>query len=304
VEDRERRMMRLAINAAGGVLGRTAALAGAVVLVAAAGLSGAGGIVPQPQCNDRTMVDYLAPFKRMPPAHPPPAGSLQFGPRDLTLRQNALSQIIPGPGGFGYVALVRREHPDNSAQLGWKVSARLQLLRATGRPKRVAAKRSWRIERIEELDNREFFLTVGGRPALYRYLLEFRSANGQLLQRYSQYVRVVPRRTNTSLLIDRPIYNQGEQVVVQVANFGTESVSYGEGGSVSFFDGTTWVRALRIPSIGKRRAIGLGPGEAGICEALTIPIEQRPGLYRIEKRMFTLRGEGGRRIVRQFRIAP
>lgn len=299
---REGRVRRSTIIAAR-PLGRITVLALTILLLAAAGLSGADGDASQPRCTDRTMVDFLAPFKDMPTAHPPPFGDLQFGPPELRLRQTALSQIISGRGGFGYVALIRGEDLDSSAQLGWEVSARLELLSATGTPRRVAAKQLWRIETIKELDDREFFLTVGGKPALYRYILEFRRESGKLLERYSQYVRVVPRKMDAAVLVDKPIYRQGERVVVQVANFGTESVSYGEGGSVSFFDGTVWVRALRIPSIGKRRAVGLGPGEGGKCEVLAIPIEQTPGLYRIEKRVFALRGEGGKVIVREFRIA-
>lgn len=237
-------------------------------------------------CQERTAIDYLAPFQRMRAAHPPPAGNLPFGPGTLKLQQTALSQIVlEGRGGFGYVGIVDGNPMRSSRHLGWLATAQLQALRPNGTVKGVSHQRKWNLNSLKDFNGREFSLNIARHPALYRYVLELRLRNGTLLKRYSQYLRSVPRTLSFSVVTDKETYSAGSTIVFRMANAGTESVTYGGGGSVSVFNGTEWTPVFRIPSLRHRRATVLGPGEASRCQTLQIPASLPSGHYRIEKKL-------------------
>lgn len=258
----------------------------------------------KPKCGTRAFVDYLSPFRAMRPAHPPPDGKLAFGPAGLSLAEVVFGQtVVGGQGGFGYESVIRGTS-DPTGHLGWRVSARLQLLKANGGVRRIAERRQWSIKSARALDGRQFSVQVNGPPALYRYVLEFRLDSGALLARYSQYVRAMRRKPETVVLVDKSIYHPGDRVVTQLANAGTETISYSEGVALSVLEGTDWVPVLATAGSGKRRAGQLGPGMASRCEQLSIPSNLAAGQYRIERSIYLLDLKRTQNVVRELRIEP
>ncbi len=267
----------------------------------------AQGIEDKPKCGDSTIIDYLSPFQKMRPAHPPPSGMLSFGPRGLRLQEDALSRVIAdGRGGFGFVATVDDDGGDRDLKLAWTVRGELQLLSAKGRIRKVTDERQWSIGTLEDLDLRFFDLRLGKRPALYRYTIAFWSDHGRLLERYSQYVRVVPRWLNVAILTVSP----GEMAKATLVNLGTVPLitrSYDHGFGVEAFTGEEWIPVPENPRrlIPKRKGPWtLSPGmEDRNCLRYLVPADQAPGLFR-----FVTFGVGAEpeigMLAAEFQVAP
>jgi hypothetical protein len=258
----------------------------ALSLIGFGASAGAGGAAKRPMCEEKAIVDYLAPFRSMPAASPPPPGRLPFGPRSLQLREANVGQVVVGNRpAYGYVAMLEGSSARSRKPLNWIVAARLEAVNRSGKQQRVVAHRRWRIPDLGDLNGRMFSLRINRSEGLYRFALVFRRANGDLLKKYTQYVRAVSAKSQSAILINKDNFRAGERVVIQLANTGTIDVGYGEGGSISALQNGQWEPVLSLPSSGKRRAFVLGPGELGACEGVLLPSNLPPGSYRIEKRI-------------------
>ncbi len=237
--------------------------------------------------SGRIVIDYLRPFKSMPPASPPPvSGRLPFAPRDLYLEPFASNRVLAGGGHFGYV-FGTRNAPLADLNLRWLAIVRLETINKKGARQRSVTVQRRRLAKVNSLAELDFTLTLTPSPALYRYHLEFRRLSGHLLARYDQYVRVVRRKVRASIHTDSIQARPGEGIDLQLVNEGTEAIDYGEGGLVSFWNGENWVAAFKINSRGNKQAFVLEAGRAGRCESLEIPSHAPSGRYRIQKRIST-----------------
>ncbi len=257
----------------------------------------------QIDCRSRTVNDYLAPFDSMAPAHPPAKKDLRIGPLTVTLGETTLSRVISGSAFYGYTTSVDRDKGSGSANVRWTVDAELQLLNKKGEVQRITRKSRWHVRDVQSLEGRVFSLRVAA-PGLYRFVLAFKDSHG-MLKSFSQYVRGVRRNPRVAVLMDRQIYHAGEVATVQLTNPGTETISFGEGGTVSALKEGEWAPVLRLPSTGKKKAFGLNPGQSSRCQTFLLPPSLTPGEYRVEKPVQLLfPGGGTQTIVREFALRP
>jgi hypothetical protein len=250
------------------------------------------------ECGSRQFVDYLSPFRSMSNTNPPPAADLPYGPRGWRLVEAGLGRVIAGAGVFGYRATVR-ENRALSRPLGWSVRAQLVLLRSSGAAKGVVRTRLWKVPDGKVLNGRAFVVAVPTGPALYRYVLDIRDSSGGRIARYSQYLRAVQRRLKVVLVSNKASFWPGEQVRVQVANVGTEPISYGGGVTLRKADGS---EVSTLPSAGKRRAVQLSAGAGGACETFELPPDIPAGEYRIERTIVPLFESSRRQIASQISV--
>jgi hypothetical protein len=260
--------------------------------------------VPE-SCADRTVVDYLSPFRRWRRPNPPSAQSLPFGPPTFSLTQASTSRVfVSGHGGFGYVAQLGEMEALN-AQLNWQVTASLQRLDKQGQVKYQSARRSWHIGRARSLNNRTFVIPVGPKPGLFRYQLSFKLPNDRVWL-YSQYVRVVPARVEVVLDGLEPSYRIGESLIYRVANLGTVPVSTSGRSTVSYWNGADWeaISTTSQSRRGERLARELLGGEGGPCQHVQLASGLSSGKYRVD--MEYEAGFGGQSVTlaREFELVP
>jgi hypothetical protein len=255
-------------------------------------------------CGRNLAVDYASPFRRMPPVHPPPeSGALPFAPKEALLYQVAPSQIRNSGGTFGYAFTGGRSA--RVTNLGWLITTQLARVNRRGEALRVVQSKQRKVDVIRDLRNLNFGLSLTDGAGLYRYEIEFQRLNGHRLASYSQYVRVLPRHVRPVLRASAAKYRPGELAKLQVVNFGTTPISYGEGTQIYVLDDGVWIPSTAFPSKKVlRRAVVLQAGEAGSCEDLAIPSGTPPGSYRVEKQVPPSVSGATRRVVAEFQVAP
>ncbi len=254
-------------------------------------------------CNGDVATDFATPFSRMPRVHPPPkSGVLPFAPPRTHLYRSATSQIQAGGGGFGYAFSAERT-PTKGFVLGWIVRTKVVEVDADGHEVKLVADRRhiWNV--VHDIRRLDFWVPLTRRPAFYRYSLEFQRNDGHRLARYSQYVRVVPPTLKVALHASAPVYGAGENSVFQVANYGTEPISFGSGLTIKALVAGQWVPATGFSqSPVRRKAFGLEAGELGRCEHLPIPSDTPAGIYRAEKLISSLFSGADKRLTVKFQV--
>lgn len=252
-------------------------------------------------CRPPTVNDYLVPFESMPPPRPPAKGGLRIGGIELSLNEITFSRVISGRNFYGYAASAGTDQRRSAADLDWSVEAELQLLNRRGEVRQIARRSRWRVRDARELSSKVFSLRVDA-PGLYKFVLRF-TDSGRRLKSFSQYVRGVRRDPKAVLLVDQESYRAGDTATVQLANPGTETISFGEGGRVSALREGEWSPVLRLPSKGKKKAIGLNPGQRWRCETFSLPSTLSSGRYRVEKEVsFLFPGGGSQMVVQEFQL--
>jgi len=252
-------------------------------------------------CQAPAVNDYLAPFDLMPRPRPPAERDLRVGGIGLSLNEITFSRVISGRGSYGYAAGIADEQGRSVADLDWTVEAELQLLNKKGVVRRIARRSRWRVPDSRALASKVFSLRVSA-PGLYRFVLRFTDSGG-VLKSFSQYVRGVRRNPKALLFMDQESYRAGESATVQLANPGTETIRFGEGGMVSVLSEGHWTPVLRLPSRGKKKALGLNPGQRWVCETFSLPPTLSSGRYRVEKTVsFLSPGGGPKAIVQEFQL--
>ena len=274
-----------------------ALIVGCLVFVFLVGMEAApesdAGVAPGSCPSEGKTRDYAAPLRAFPPIRNlPPSGTLPFGPAEL--RITSLSEDVQaGHGIVGFrvaIPISRQRHG-----LDWTVNFRVTQLSVRGSPKALIAEHRSRLSHAQEvgLIEKKLAVPVPSTPAFYRVDIAIEGANGATLGRYSEYVRVVPRRVKVKLLLRSDVFSPGELLFTRIKNQGT---------AVVFFelhdltleqrvqDGWRLVTLERSPRWGgSGSAVGsfIVGGQAGECSGIHLPSGLAPGIYRVSRTIST-----------------
>ena len=240
-------------------------------------------------CAGTWVHDYEAPFARMKRLHAPPAsGKLPFGPRALTFRSPEERVLVPGVSthiAYGFEALSGEVLP---RRIDWKVSAELTRVNAKGKPLSAARRQTIELATgsAKVVDGVGFEYGVASAPSFYLAAITFTKPDGKVLARYGQYFRVVAAKSRTTLAADHQSIARGKTLSFRVENSGTSPVSFGEEFEVEQEVNGQWIPAGLPRGPWQRHILGLGPGEAGPCQRVSIsPKIFELGTYRVQKQL-------------------
>jgi hypothetical protein len=255
------------------------------------------------ECDPTEIREYSPPLRGMRAVHSPPyqMRDLPFGPPEMEIVPLGLTHLWAGSGEVGYYLDGRDERvkgPD------WITESRLVAVDRKGKPQRILRQRVQRVAKAIKLDAIDLGFKVGPRPRFYRVDLEVRGATGKRIASYADYFRVMRRKVDVRLSLDRNSYRPGETVLMRLENYGTIMIGTGFSFALEIFDGTSWRESpaeFYWPSIG----LGLGAGWAQECQSVLLPSDLTPGRYRLTKRYSTSWAGSANRTVRaMFDVQP
>jgi hypothetical protein len=239
-------------------------------------------------CGRTSVVrDFLAPLSKMAPIRRvPSSGKLPFGPAGLKLSSG--SQLVVGTGSAGFS--FSDEAIEQQRNLQWRVEASLFRVDRSGRIRSTVAMQTRRLGVVEGNGIKGFLFDIPGSPAFYRVDLSIRTLEGnRILGTFSEYVRVMRKRSNLRVVVDEPtVVARGQTAHARLINLGTvplESASYVFGFKIRRFDGSSWVFVAENPPRGpvpKRMQI-LPPGRENLgCLRYRVPDDAPAGKYRFQ----------------------
>lgn len=280
------------------------ARAGAVVamvlglLVLAASATAATGF-----CEQRYARDYGAPLDEMPHPHPPPS-ELPFGPRNLSVYQPELTDVVLQRGSIGY-RLASKNPYARVLHLGWEVRATLRAVHRDGRVRRAVAVRQRRLHTVKGPDALKFTFRAT-RPGFFRVDIRFRKIGGRRLGAYRGYFRVLRRSVDVKLATSGSVFHPGETVYGQVENAGASRISTPVFLEVQRFEAGGWVEVEQplSPNSVRRPSWWLDPGETSSCHGFPISASTPPGSYRFVVSPFLYELNGRRTLTAPFRVEP
>jgi len=244
-------------------------------------------------CGDRIVHDYSRPFDRMPGLRGVPAsGQLPFAPPQTTFSpstsQVVLAQKASPRYSYGFESFLNRR-----LRLDWRIEGRLSLVDAKGKVLRILEQKTWVLGTVSEEEFNK--LTLGFKldqgQRVYRSDLVFRKADGGLLGRFAEYVRIVKRTNNVKLGIYRDTVRPSEPVVFRVENVGTARATYGPPFTLERFDGNGWASYPAELGPWRRVLWSAHGGMAGPCQEWQIPGNTTAGKYRVRKSLVRPVGE-------------
>jgi Bacterial Ig-like domain len=247
--------------------------------------------------------NYERPFLRLPELHQMPETRLPFAPPALHVerilgvdrygipRTYQVSQVLVGDESYGYA--FSNENPRRALRLDWKIRARLQKTDHLGGPSGPVASKGLSVSRIHPKTERHLIFDVPSKPGIYRISIELGDRRGQILGRYSEYLRVLRPRVKARLTVEDHSVLAGEAVFSRIENLATASIEGAAGFDVQRFDGSTWVS---VPvdqgwePYGSYARVGWSSNCAAVFE---VPPDSQRGRYRIVKEVWP-QGRRGR----------
>lgn len=236
-------------------------------------------------CDSDMILDYEKPLRRLPADRKPAGGPLPFAPPNLSLSSLNFGRTVLQGGRLGYEMTAaaptsRSGLLRDPIRLHWGVETRLWTVNSDGVPLRVVARKDQRIGTVHH-PNRALYL-IGRRPGIYRFDMTIRRWSGKILTSYRRYVRILPRRVRTRIVLNRRVFRSGEVAVGRIQNLGTLPTflvsrphlrveRFGQGGWAS-------VELEDVPVAGSESVL-IG-GRAGACKRFFIPVEEGEGSYR------------------------
>lgn len=231
-------------------------------------------------CPKRYEHDYFSPFRNLPKVRPIPAsGHLPFSPQHLVVRTK--SSLLVGGGAAGI--LIGSDSPRGIYRLAWTVNVTVRRIDPVGSPRGTVGSRAVRLWQQRSFWNQplSLYLRVPNRPGLYENEVTF-SKDQRQLGKFTQYVRVVPRRVEARLTLGQAGYAGGETLFARIENRGTVQLSYGPGLALEWWNSGLW-QEVGSPTFFGGPAIGIQPGASGRCEHLALPTDLQSGHYRVSK---------------------
>ncbi|MGV1049464.1 MAG: immunoglobulin-like domain-containing protein [Solirubrobacterales bacterium] len=275
--------------------------AGAATLVAllvapAAGAQTAQGSKPAGQgfCAAPGPRDYAEPLGRLPKIRRIPAsGQLPFGPAKLNFYSTAFEPVIVGGGDYGYALF--DEDFNRDLRLDWTVKGQLLRLGKSGDPVRELDHGQIEVGLVDDAYQPSLDLEVPARAGFYRFDVEFLGADGMLLGRFGEYLRVVRPWAKARLAINGRRFTAGQVVRTRIENVGTEQVNSGAPFEVQRRIDGAWREVHGLtPEVWPLYASIIGPGSAGECGGFGIPPDLPAGRYRVVKPAGAVYGDDAR----------
>lgn len=235
-------------------------------------------------CGSRVIYDYEAAIRTYRDGRRfPISGASPVGPKEVKIERSSTAVRVGG-GRAGFAI----QNSGFGPRTGLALRFELTLSRVGTRHGRSRTLRSaWRrIRRLGALEQVVLGLRTGRRPGIYR--LDVSVVNEKIARevRYTEYFRVLPRRTHFALKVFPSRVEQGSSVSFRLVNFGTVPVTIGRAFKVQQMLESDWVPVSALtPSGVPQDALTLGPGTMSSCARLAISGNLTPGRYRILKRV-------------------
>jgi len=240
-------------------------------------------------CKGQQVRDYEGPLDRLPAVrHVHSNEDLPFGPRNMSIYQSAFSPLIVGEGGFGYRFFDDTYGTRKAVHLDWDVTTTLSRIDRRGEVVRQIASEQQYFGVVTKIDEMTFWLDTpaGPRPALYRYDIEFDDhSSGEVLGRYSEYLRVVRPTFHARIAVDHDRVRPGERVFARIENRGTSGVSFGLEYEVQKLEGGRWTKQDLGVDGWLLPLIVMSGGGSGWCMPYDVPSDASPGHYRFVKHL-------------------
>lgn len=240
-------------------------------------------------CGDEIAFNYGKALVGMPKVKAPPrSGILPFAARQIYFNPPTEDEIQTGHGRIGFS--FRAKHvPARGFDVHWSIRTTVVEVDAKGRLKRRLQRQHRVLNVIRSNRQLDFSAPLARPPGFYRYGIDFYTTDGDRLGGYGQYVRVVRPTLKVGLQLDASSFSPYDHAKMRVVNYGTESISYGEGATFERYDGIQWVPVNDFSSSPVlRRVVGIGAGLFGRCEDFDIPADAVQGSYRVKKEVHSL----------------
>jgi hypothetical protein len=227
--------------------------------------------------------DYFKPLEGLPALRAfPNDGRLRVGPPALRIypapeERNRLVPIQGGTGTFqahGQLERSRRQ----AGRLDWWVSSRLERIDRHGVSTRLVRGKSQYVGTLRGFAHRDFGFRERVTPGLYRLTIDIENSDGRKLDRYQEYFRAIPARSDLRLATNFSSLGAGEEGAIRIENFGTVSAVYGFGYELWNENG----EKVPINAIFPNIALKVDAGYAGLCSTFKVPEGIPSGEYRIE----------------------
>jgi hypothetical protein len=239
-------------------------------------------------CSDPGGSDYSRPLSKLPSLRSAPVdGRLPFGPSGILFDASGPEILVPGNVGGSEVGFSFSTSPgiERSFNLDWHVTSRLMEVSSRGRIIREVDRGRLSVARISADDLREtgLRLSVGTRPALYRFDVHFETENGKTLAKYGRYLRVMTGTQDARLDLVSPNIHPGEEIWFRIENLGTREVYFDAYLKIDQYTPSGWIPAP-IPSHGRiKKLFGIDPGGVGVCQSEAMPSDLPLGRCRLRK---------------------
>jgi len=279
-------------------LHRSPELAVAIVLIVIYGWLVSPGNGMAATCPVGTAIDYLAPLRQLPQDHPLPTdGHLPFAPRHL---------IVTAPrslllAGEAVEITLGADAPHASYRLGWTVTLKVRRVDPAGRPGRLVGQRRRRFPGYRSYATNPVDLRVRDLDRIGIYRSDIMIATGyRRPTTFRQYFRVVKRKVDVNLHVDKAAYLPGETVAARLEDRGTTSITTVPNFELQGWNGTQWAPVDGKPTWFSGPATSLPAGAVGNCEHFPLPANLEPGPYRLAKPVSI--GRRGRAVYAYFQV--
>lgn len=214
---------------------------------------------------------------------PPPKGELPFGPRNLSMYSlNFGANVVLEGGQLGY-RFGAKDAGRRVLRLGWVVRAALRRVDSLGRVLGTVDSTHRRLREVEDLELLEFAFPA--KRGLYRFDISFANLRGRELNAYREHFRVVKRRLDLKVAVNRTTFVPGETAYARVLNRGTVTVQLRPGLSLEQAVGDGWVD-VPFPPVPERQLEEfrwtLWGNYGSPCVAFPIPPDTAPGAFRFK----------------------
>lgn len=288
------------------------AIGAAIAALLVASIAAAPALASEPMgCSDPGGRDYSRPLSKLPSLRSAPVdGRLPFGPNGVLFDASGPEILVPGNIGGSEVGFSFSTTPgiERSFNLNWHVTSRLVEVSSRGRIVREVDEGSLSVGHISADTSREtgLRLSVGMRPALYRFDVHIETENGKTLARYGRYLRVMAGTYGARLDLASANIHPGEEVWFRVENLGTREVYFDAYLKIDQYTSSGWIPAP-IPSHSRiKKLFGIDPGGVGVCQSEPMPSDLPTGRYRLRKDILVNLDPAGklrrRTLVAQFEV--
>jgi Bacterial Ig-like domain len=280
----------------GSVVSRWRFMACLLCAAVAVGALGCDSALGDSFCQAEKIREYEPPLQGMRSVPRPPYGSngLPLGLKRLEILLVGGKQLAANGGEIGFYLGGYLQHPH---RVDWNVMSKLSVVDRRGKPVRVDRVRWQHVATIGDPSKVDLAFAVGPAAKFYRIDIAFFEADGGRVAHYADYFRVMPRRVDTRLALSSTMYKPGEVLRWKLQNLGTTLITFGYEFSLDAWNGAAWAPSEVELPVWPQIGLGLGPGQSEKCEHFALPMDMRPGKYRVIKRFGTSLGGPFSRVV-------